>query len=88
MRHQSTSENELTYHVRIHDEGDDGLWAEVVELPGCFASGEDMEELEEALTEAISQYLSAPGSPISLQLNRREPISGERVEEQKYLVCG
>lgn len=30
------------YRVRIHVDGDDGLWAEVEELPGCFASGSDM----------------------------------------------
>jgi predicted RNase H-like HicB family nuclease len=88
MSNVSSPQNELTYSVRIHDEGDDGLWAEVIELPGCFASGLDMEELEEALVEAISQYLSVPGSPIRVVLERREPISGEVVEEQKYLVCG
>lgn len=80
------SSDELTYHVRIHEE-DGGLWAEVVELPGAFATGDTMEELEESLTEAISLYLSTENSPISVTLTRREPVSGERVEEQKYLVC-
>ncbi|HVE69629.1 MAG TPA: type II toxin-antitoxin system HicB family antitoxin [Solirubrobacteraceae bacterium] len=43
---------ELT--VRVH-EGDDGwLWAEVRELPGCFASGRTLDELREALEESIS----------------------------------
>lgn len=41
----------------IHDE-DGYLWAEVEELPGCFAAGRNMEELKEALEEAISIYLA------------------------------
>ncbi len=34
-----------------------GYWAGVVELPGCFASGRSLEELRDALGEAISLYL-------------------------------
>lgn len=33
-------------------------WAEVRELPGCFASGETLDELMEALSEAIGMCLS------------------------------
>ncbi len=41
-----------------HD--DDGMyWAEVEQLPGCFASGESVPELLEALTEAVSLYRAA-----------------------------
>lgn len=28
-----------------------------MELPGCFATGDDLEELKDALEEAISMYL-------------------------------
>jgi predicted RNase H-like HicB family nuclease len=42
--------------LKVHYE-DDHMWAEVDELPGCFASGKDMEELKEALAEAISMCL-------------------------------
>lgn len=35
------------------------MWAEVPGLPGCFASGADIAELEEALAESISIYLAA-----------------------------
>lgn len=45
---------ELT--LRIHDE-DGSLWAEIDELPGCFASGATPDELVEALHEAIELYL-------------------------------
>lgn len=45
------------YTVNVHQEDDGSLWAEVVELPGCFASGANLDELREALEEAISLYL-------------------------------
>jgi len=34
-----------------------GYWAEVSDLPGCFASGRTLTELREALGEAIGLYL-------------------------------
>lgn len=46
--------------LRIHPESDH-LWAEVEEMPGVFASGQDLEELREALAEAISLYLTEDG---------------------------
>lgn len=50
----------VTYTVRVEQE-DGGWWAEVVDLPGCFASGEDLDELRRALEEAIGLYLSGSG---------------------------
>jgi predicted RNase H-like HicB family nuclease len=41
--------------ARIHIE-DGEYWAEVPELPGCFASGENLDELFESLREGISLY--------------------------------
>jgi predicted RNase H-like HicB family nuclease len=61
---------ELT--VRVHEE-DGAYWAEVVELPGCFASGETLDGLRVALDEAI-------------RLHRDEPLDGLpllRVDELK-----
>ncbi len=43
---------EREFQVKITEE-DGMLWAEVVDLPGTFASGEDMDELLEAVVEAI-----------------------------------
>jgi predicted RNase H-like HicB family nuclease len=51
---------EEVYTVRVHHEPGEQLWAEVLELPGVFATGADMEDLRQALTEAISMYLSEP----------------------------
>lgn len=46
---------ELT--VTVHHERD-GVWSEVAELPGCFASGRTLEELHEALGEAVGLYVA------------------------------
>jgi predicted RNase H-like HicB family nuclease len=56
--------------VRIHrDPGREyALWAEIGELPGCLASGRGLNELQEALTEAVSQYLSGPGREVRVHL--------------------
>jgi predicted RNase H-like HicB family nuclease len=50
-----------TYTVIVHEEDDkaDGFWAEVKELPGCFASGETLEELEQDVRDGIETYLLA-----------------------------
>jgi predicted RNase H-like HicB family nuclease len=70
----SASEAGTVYNVRIHREPGQEypLWAEVDELPGCFASGRDMDELQEALSEAVSQYLSEPGRPVHIELEVTE----------------
>jgi predicted RNase H-like HicB family nuclease len=57
----------MELHAIIHDEDDGTYWAEVKELPGCFASGATLDELQEALIEAIemclpSAALQAPGN--------------------------
>lgn len=46
----------MDLEVQVRKEGP-GYWADVVELPGCFASGDSLEELHEALGEAIGLYL-------------------------------
>ncbi len=53
---------ELT--ARIHCE-DGSYWADVVELPGCFASGETFDELVEELGEAIAFCLEDNDSPVT-----------------------
>jgi predicted RNase H-like HicB family nuclease len=57
------------YTVIVHeaepDEG--GFWADVEELPGCFASGDTLDELEGDIKDAIETYiaaLQARGEPI------------------------
>lgn len=50
------------FTLLIHDEQDGMLWAEVEDLPGCFASGADLDELLEAAAEAIGMYLADPAA--------------------------
>ncbi len=42
----------MEFRAIIHEE-DGSYWAEVENLPGCFASGQDLDELKDALFEAI-----------------------------------
>jgi predicted RNase H-like HicB family nuclease len=51
----------MTLTVEVHNE-DGVLWGQVVELPGCFATGEDLDELTEALGEAIALYQAKTGA--------------------------
>lgn len=43
-------------HVQVHVDPD-GLWVEVPELPGLFATGETIPQLGAALGEAVESYL-------------------------------
>jgi predicted RNase H-like HicB family nuclease len=44
------------YTIRVDDDGPDGLRGEVLELPGCRATGDDEGELYEALRQAIRKH--------------------------------
>ncbi len=52
----------MELNARVHSENG-SYWAEVAELPGCFASGVTLDELAEALRESIRMYLSDAGDP-------------------------
>lgn len=49
---------ELT--ARIHTE-EGCYWADVAELPGCFAAGDMLDELFESLQESVALYLGDGG---------------------------
>jgi predicted RNase H-like HicB family nuclease len=54
---------ERSFTAVVH-QGDDGtFWAQVEELPGCFATGDDLDELREAVEEAILMYLAPAEAP-------------------------
>jgi predicted RNase H-like HicB family nuclease len=58
-----------TYTVIVHEAEEDegGFWAEVEELPGCFASGKNLDDLDADVRAAIEAYLGAlveMGQPI------------------------
>jgi len=57
-------------HVDVHHE-DGSYWAEVRELPGCFASGDTAAELIESVEEAVALYLAPPegeAPPVAVEL--------------------
>jgi predicted RNase H-like HicB family nuclease len=71
------------YTVEVHHE-DGSYWAEVRELPGCFASGDTLDELRDALSEAISLYLhDDPEAGQIVDLGELQPLE---VGEMKVLV--
>ena len=54
--------------VRVHEE-DGSYWGEVVELPGCFASGNTLDELRAGLDEAVRLHRDQPeGGGPTLQI--------------------
>lgn len=76
------SEHKVNYAVTVHHEDDGSYWAEVDELPGCFASGESLDELWEALGEAVSLYLSSDKSPLEVKISNIEQVS--KAEHEHY----
>lgn len=75
--------NVVTYQVEVHYE-DGSYWAEVKDLPGCFASGQDEDELNDAIAEAIGIYLSTPGTTVTA--TRADEVEGSKIVEQRFLV--
>lgn len=60
----------LALHVDVHHE-DGSYWAEVQELPGCFASGDTIAELIGSVEEAVALYLAPPegeAPPVTIEL--------------------
>ena len=72
---------EREYRVFVHQE-DDSYWAEVESLPGCLAFGRNLDELREAVVEAITLYLA--GDEVSSREQR--PAGHGRVDEMRVLV--
>lgn len=73
----------VEYRVTVHHE-DGSFWAEVEQLPGCFASGDTAEELQANLVEAMSLYLSTPSSRVKMELLDDHPL--EQVSRQQFCV--
>jgi predicted RNase H-like HicB family nuclease len=69
----------LRFTVAVHEDEDGSLWAQVEEWPGVFASGRDLDELWEALDEAITLYMAdgdvAPEELAKVQEPDEEPLA-------------
>jgi predicted RNase H-like HicB family nuclease len=77
---------DLNYDVKVYEE-DGTMWAEVVQLPGCFVTGDTLEEIEEALQEAIPLYLSSEGVDVELDpVKLTNPVDSTDGSEQYKLA--
>ncbi len=47
----------MKFDVVVHKENN-GYWAEVPALKGCFTQGDTIEEIQENIKEAITEWLS------------------------------
>jgi predicted RNase H-like HicB family nuclease len=54
---------ELTANIHLED---GSYWADVLELPGCFGSGDSLDELFDSLREGVQLYLEDDGAKSSL----------------------
>jgi predicted RNase H-like HicB family nuclease len=75
----------IDYTVTVHQE-DGSYWAEVDELPGCFAAGDSLDELWESLREAVELYVSTPESKVSVSIGAREFRARAETMEAEFLV--
>jgi predicted RNase H-like HicB family nuclease len=75
----------VDYRITVHHE-DNSYWAEVEQLPGCFAAGETLEEMWESLAEAIGLYLSTPQSGVSVVIGEVSATSTSESVEARVLV--
>ena len=63
---------ELTANIHLEDEA---YWADIPELPGCFAAGETLDELFSSLKEGIELYLQeGERTPLDRPLQVRSAV--------------
>jgi predicted RNase H-like HicB family nuclease len=62
MIDRTTGMEQRALHVEVHRE-DGSYWAEVRELPGCFASGATPAQLIGSAEEAVALYLAPSNGP-------------------------
>lgn len=74
----------MNYHARIHEDSDRSYWAEVDELPGLFAAGGTLEEVKEALFDAIELYTTPSEITKAKQVVARKPKM--KMDELQMLV--
>ena len=48
-----------SYHLNVFEAEEGGFWAEVVELQGCVAQGETLDELTMNARDAIAVFVEA-----------------------------
>jgi predicted RNase H-like HicB family nuclease len=74
---------ELTANVHLED---GSYWADVPELPGCFASGDTLDELFDSLQEGVRLYLAegaSEGSSVRQPLLVKSAVLSDASAPQK-----
>ncbi len=69
-----------------HDSDTESFWAEVVQLPGCFAAGHSRAELEDSLKEAIALYLQDEDPAELLTSDHVEAVQRYRFSAEEGLI--
>ena len=61
----------MELNVEVHKE-EGSYWAEVAELPGCFATGDSLDELVQSLEDGVALYLrdEATGATPAVTVSR------------------
>lgn len=72
-----------TFTIRIHDDEPHGFWASVDELPGCFATGDTLNELNSAIGEAIVFCLEDVPEAVQLTFDAAGDEWDTRVRNQE-----
>ncbi len=77
----------MELEVIVHQDSESGgYWAQVVQLPGCFAAGHSMEELEESLQEAIRLYLKDSDESSFVSSDHVESVRRYRLSDDNKLL--
>lgn len=70
----------MKYHFKIHEESK-GFWAECVELEGCVAQGDSIEELCDEMYESLNLYIQEPADSKFLA-----PLPDSAIKTSKSVV--
>ena len=81
-----TKLKEMKLTASVERDSDGSYWAQIKELPGCFASGFTMDELIEGLQDAIRVYLGKEDGSVAETRVDAETPGSIRVDELTVLV--
>lgn len=77
----------MELEVIVHHDSETGAyWAEVVQLPGCFAAGQTREELDKSLAEAVRLYLEDTDEAQLLSNDHVEGVEKYRLDKDHSLT--
>ena len=82
MIRMSKMELDVVVH---HDSDTKGYWAEVAQLPGCFAAGHTRKELLSSLEEAVALYLEEDATAV-VSSDHVEGVERYRFSADKKLL--